>query len=65
MLLNVDGMTCSHCEAAVRRAITTAAPEAEVEIDRAAGEVEITGTAVAKPVLIAAIEAEGYIVTPA
>lgn len=59
MLIHVEGMTCGHCEAAVRRAILAVAPSAEVAIDRAAGEVRIDGTANEKA-LIDAITAEGY-----
>lgn len=59
MELTVTGMTCSHCEAAVRRAVQSVAPQAGVDIDRAAGRVAITGAADAGAVA-RAIRAEGY-----
>ncbi len=59
MELTVTGMTCGHCEAAVRRAVQAVAPQAGVTIDRAAGWVAITGAEEAEAV-IRAIRAEGY-----
>jgi copper chaperone len=59
MILKVEGMTCGHCEGAVRRAILTRDPAAAVAIDRAAGEVRVSGARDAAA-LIAAIAAEGY-----
>lgn len=59
MELNVKGMTCGHCEAAVARAVKSAAPQVEVAVDRACGRVEITGAADAERV-IGAIRAAGF-----
>ncbi len=37
----VQGMTCGHCEMAVKKAIVRLDPEAKVEIDRASGKVDV------------------------
>ena len=37
----VQGMTCGHCEMAVKKAITRLDPDAKVTIERAANKVEI------------------------
>ncbi len=60
--LQVTGMTCGHCEAAVREAILALDPAAIVAIDRTAGRVQVTSTADTAR-LIEAIAAEGYGVT--
>ncbi|MFN3630532.1 MAG: heavy-metal-associated domain-containing protein [Casimicrobiaceae bacterium] len=60
--LKVTGMTCGHCEAAVREAILAVDPTATVAIDRAAGRVEVVSS-VDTTHLIEAITAEGYGVT--
>lgn len=58
--LNVTGMTCGHCEQAVRRALSQVAGVTEVvEVLRERGRVVVDGDA--DPVaLIAAVEEEGY-----
>ena len=62
MELNVKGMTCGHCEAAVARAVKNAAPQAEVAVDRSRAWVRISGTADADDVMNA-IRAVGFDVT--
>jgi copper chaperone len=37
----VQGMTCGHCEMAVKKAIARLDPEAKVEIDRSTGKVDV------------------------
>ncbi len=59
--LTVGGMTCAHCEDAVRRAVARVAPDAVVRVDRAAGRVWVDGSPDPAP-LRAAITAEGYTV---
>lgn len=63
-VLNVQGMTCGHCEAAVTDAVRSVDPQATVTIDRASGRVELESTqsleAIAK-----AIGDEGYTVSAA
>lgn len=57
MKFNVEGMTCSHCERAITRAIAGLGGTARVDI--AAGTVEVDGVADEARVR-AAIEDEGY-----
>jgi copper chaperone len=59
MRLDVEGMTCSHCERAVMRAIAALGGTARVDVAR--GSVEVAGIADAAAVR-RAIEAEGYTV---
>ena len=58
--LNVKGMTCGHCEAAVKKALE-AVPgvTAVTRVDRNAGVAEVEGAADVSA-LIAAVVEEGY-----
>jgi len=47
VVVKVSGMTCDGCAAAVRRAVEQASPGALTPVDRASGEVTITGGDVA------------------
>lgn len=58
---NVQGMTCGHCEKAVRQALLAVDPEASVQIDRTSGDVQVQSTAT-HDALAAAIQEEGYTV---
>ncbi len=44
-VFNVSGMTCSHCERAVTQAIQALDPQAQVEVDLAAGTVQVQSSA--------------------
>ncbi len=57
----VTGMTCGHCEMAVKRAIKQADPQAEVTIDRTQNLVTI-GSDKNREDLAKAIAEEGYAV---
>lgn len=57
----VTGMTCSHCERAVRDAILALDPQARVQIDLASGAVDIDST-LPRAALAAAMADEGYTV---
>ncbi|MFC7704632.1 heavy-metal-associated domain-containing protein [Plastorhodobacter daqingensis] len=59
MEFHVTGMTCGHCEAAIRTAILTHAPSATVTIDRDAGRVRVEG-ADDEAAVLAVIREEGY-----
>ena len=63
-LLNVQGMTCGHCERAVTEAVKTVDPQATVKIDLATGIVEIDSTH-PREALAKAITDEGYTVQAA
>ena len=60
-VLNVQGMTCGHCERAVTEAVKTVDPQAMVKIDLATGVVEIN-SAQPREALASAITEEGYTV---
>ena len=57
--LTVTGMTCGHCERAVKQAVLAVDAQAQVHIDRAQNLVEIESQA-DSAALIAAIKEEGY-----
>ena len=59
--LQVNGMTCGHCEKAVTRAVQWVDPNAKVTVERAAGRVSVDSGADPQT-LKQAIEAEGYTV---
>jgi copper chaperone len=55
----VTGMTCDHCERAVKNAVQQLDPQAQVSIDRAANRVDIDSTQTRED-LAKAIAEEGY-----
>lgn len=57
----VQGMTCGHCEMAVKKAITRLDPEAQVVIDRPAGKVDVDSSK-ARAEIAQVIAHEGYVV---
>ena len=59
---HVTGMTCGHCERAVKAAVQQVDPQAVVTIDRAANRVDIDSTA-KRLALAQAIKEEGYAVS--
>ena len=61
--LEVQGMTCGHCERAVTDAVLELDPQAQVRIDRAQHRVEVDSTQ-PREALAAAIAEEGYAVAP-
>lgn len=58
-IFDVSGMSCSHCEQAVTRAIRRIDPEAEVRIDLAQGRVEVQSLE-PRDAIAHAITEEGY-----
>lgn len=60
----VTGMTCGHCEQAVRTEVGAVPGVAEVAVDHTTGRLEVTGEADEAAVLAAVAEA-GYEATPA
>lgn len=58
-ILDVQGMTCGHCEKSVTTAIKLLDPQAEVTIDRSQNRVEVT-TDRTREALTDAIREEGY-----
>jgi copper chaperone len=61
--LQVQGMTCGHCERSVTQAVQRLDPAATVRIDRAQGQVVVESTE-PRAALAAAIAEEGYTVAP-
>lgn len=59
--LQVQGMTCGHCERAVTQAVQQVDSDATVRIDRATGTVVVDSSA-PREALAAAITQEGYTV---
>ena len=57
--LTVGGMTCAHCERAVRKAIAVEDPGAVVRVDLATNRVRVE-TRLAPDALAAIIRATGY-----
>lgn len=61
-ILDVQGMTCGHCEKSVTTAIKLLDPQAEIRIDRSQNKVEVDSTQT-REALAEAIREEGYTVT--
>lgn len=57
----VTGMTCGHCERAVKSAVQQLDPAAEVRIDRSANRVDVDSVQ-SREALAKAIAEEGYTV---
>jgi len=55
----VQGMTCGHCEMAVKKAIARLDPQAKVEIDRNTGKVDVHSDK-AREDIAHAVADEGY-----
>jgi copper chaperone len=60
IILNVSGMTCGHCEAAVSKAIKSITGVQTVEVSRATGTATIEGNNINTDSLIAIVIEEGY-----
>ena len=58
---DVQGMTCGHCEMAVKRAVRQLDPQAEVQIDRSRNLVEVQSEQ-PREAIARAIAEEGYAV---
>lgn len=58
-VFKVSGMTCSHCERAVTQAIQALDPQAQVQVDLAAGAVQVQSSA-GEQAIREAISEEGY-----
>lgn len=58
-VLKVKGMTCNHCQQAVKEALEHVEGSQDISVDLSTGIVKIQGSAKLDE-LISAIEAEGY-----
>lgn len=61
----VKGMTCGHCEAAVKQEVGELAGVSAVEVDLGAKSVRVTGHALDDGAVRAAIDEAGYEAEPA
>lgn len=62
--LTVEGMTCGHCQAAVKTALESVTGVTQAAVNLAAGTAEVEGDADVRA-LIRAVEEEGYRARPA
>jgi copper chaperone len=58
--LNVTGMTCGHCKAAVENALRAVGGVSAVTVNLEAGKAEVQGEGVNPDALVAAVVEEGY-----
>jgi copper chaperone len=56
----VRGMTCGHCESAVREEVSQLEGVERVDVDRATGRLTVAGAAVDDAEVKAAVEEAGY-----
>jgi copper chaperone len=64
MELKIEGMTCGHCSAAVKKALEGVDGVQEARVDLAAGRAVVEGAADVGA-LLRAVESEGYRAAPA
>jgi copper ion binding protein len=60
LTLSVPGMTCGHCEAAVKQEVGAVAGVAGVTVDLDSKDVVVTGDALDRDAIVAAIDEAGY-----
>jgi copper chaperone CopZ len=63
LTFNVPGMSCGHCEAAVKGEVTKVAGVAGVEVDLTTKIVTVSGDSIDRAAVVAAIDEAGYEVT--
>jgi copper chaperone len=61
--LKIDGMTCGHCSAAVKKALERVDGVEAADVDLAAGRARVEGAA-DPAALVAAVQDEGYQASP-
>lgn len=60
LVLSVPGMTCGHCEAAVKSEVGAVAGVADVVVDLESKDVTITGTDLDRDAIVEAIDEAGF-----
>jgi copper ion binding protein len=60
MTLSVPGMTCGHCEAAVKQEVGAVAGVTGVAVDLDSKDVVVTGSGLDRDAIVAAIDEAGY-----
>ena len=58
--LSVPGMTCGHCEAAVKQEVGALAGVTDVQVDLDSKDVTVTGGDLDREAIVAAIDEAGY-----
>jgi copper chaperone len=61
--LKIEGMTCGHCTAAVKKALEKVAGVSSAQVDLATGHARVEGNA-DLAALVAAVQDEGYQAAP-
>ena len=57
---SVPGMTCGHCEAAIKQEVGAVAGVTGVDVDLETKDVVVTGTSLDRDALVAAIDEAGF-----
>lgn len=65
LTFDVTGMTCQHCVSSVTSEVSGVAGVTNVAVDLTEGRVDVSGTDLDAPTVIAAIAEAGYEATPA
>ena len=65
LTFTVPGMTCGHCEAAVKGEVGKVAGVSDVAVDLATKLVTVSGSALDTTAIVAAIDEAGFEVAPA
>jgi copper chaperone CopZ len=60
LTLSVPGMTCGHCEAAVKQEVGAVTGVADVVVDLDSKDVVVTGTDLDRDAIVAAIDEAGF-----
>lgn len=60
LTLSVPGMTCGHCEAAVKQEVGALAGVADVSVDLDSKDVVVTGSELDRDAIVAAIDEAGF-----
>jgi copper chaperone len=63
LTLTVPGMSCGHCEAAVKGEVTKVAGVTDVQVDLGTKIVTVLGDGIDRAAVVAAIDEAGYEVT--
>ena len=58
--LSVPGMTCGHCEAAIKQEVGSVAGVVGVDVNLETKDVVVTGTSLDRDVLVAAVDEAGF-----
>jgi copper ion binding protein len=60
LVLSVPGMTCGHCEAAVKQEVGAVAGVTSVDVDLESKDVTVTGPALDRQAIVEAIDEAGF-----